>query len=171
MNAQSAIVPGAGFAWPDRQKPMAFLNNVEQEVAAGHRSSSKANPAEAQEVAMLVTQLMEANQPLSSGEGIGIITPYTGQVLQQPVHCLLKAVFWPAQAVAWLSNLICGRPRYSMISGKQSKPALIEGQTMACLCHAALTYHVDACWGRLKSRQTDVSFLYTRRHQHVAALA
>ena len=83
-------MPGAGFAWPNRQKPVAFLNIGEQEVAAGHRASSKANPGEAQHVATLVDQLMEANQTLSSGEGIDIITPYTGQVLQLSVHFLIK---------------------------------------------------------------------------------
>ena len=72
---------------------MAFLNIAEQEVAAGHRSSSKANPGEAHHVATLVEQLMEANQPLSSGEGMGIITPSTGQVPQLSVQLifLIKA--------------------------------------------------------------------------------
>lgn len=70
----------AGFPWPIRQKPVAFVDIAETEVAAGHRGSSWANPAEAKRVAMLVSQLMSANKPLSSGEGIGVITPYTGQV-------------------------------------------------------------------------------------------
>lgn len=70
----------AGFPWPIRQKPVAFLDIAEQEVAAGHRGSSWANPAEAKHVASLVSQLMLANKLLSSGEGIGVIMPCTGQV-------------------------------------------------------------------------------------------
>ncbi|KAK9863456.1 hypothetical protein WJX84_005269 [Apatococcus fuscideae] len=84
-NLANAVSPAQriaphGFAWPNRRKPVAFLDIPAQEVSAGHRGSSKANPKEAQRVASLLTELMNANQPLSSGEGIGIITPYTGQV-------------------------------------------------------------------------------------------
>lgn len=67
----------AGFAWPNKKKPVAFVDVKEAEAQSG---SSRANRSEAGLVANYIRKMMAADVALSSGEAIGIITPYAGQV-------------------------------------------------------------------------------------------
>lgn len=64
---------------------MAFVESGGAERRTGPRgdiaaAASLANDVEARLVALIVARLMAADPNLASGAGIGVITPYSGQV-------------------------------------------------------------------------------------------
>ncbi len=67
---------------------MAFVNVRGVEVRNEAHGTSYANPAEAKVVANIIAEMMTADATLASGEAIGIITPYAGQVtVHLPTTC------------------------------------------------------------------------------------
>ena len=77
VSASDRAVP-CGFAWPDRAKPLVFLNigsrAEELEISLG---SSKANPREVSAVCNLTYGLLDAG---IKSDAIGIISPYVAQI-------------------------------------------------------------------------------------------
>ena len=67
----------AGFTWPNKNIPVAFLNtpNSAEETS---KASSKLNDFEARQVCEVVLDLLKAGDVTS--EGIGIVTPYRAQL-------------------------------------------------------------------------------------------
>ncbi|KAK9866538.1 hypothetical protein WJX84_002418 [Apatococcus fuscideae] len=96
--------PLSGFKWPNRKRPVAFVNISSPELAAGARGVSKSNPAEARILTMMTRQLMAANESLLSGAGIGIITPYAGQVRE--IKYQLSICGYQPIAAALLNGLL-----------------------------------------------------------------
>ena len=81
--------------WPKAHKPVAFVECDGPERRTGTpgdiaAAASLANDAEARLVASIVVKLMAADPQLASGAGIGIITPYSGQV--GPLGCCLYSL-------------------------------------------------------------------------------
>ncbi|KAK9863459.1 hypothetical protein WJX84_011464 [Apatococcus fuscideae] len=77
----------AGFSWPKAHKPVAFVQSNGPERRTGTQgdiaaAASLANNTEARLVATIVSRLMAADPHLTSGAGIGVITPYSGQVTE-----------------------------------------------------------------------------------------
>ena len=80
-----------GFAWPSQGQPIAFLDCASEEQRTALPSSSSTgtsyqNKEEASVVVKVVQQLLSGAEAIQTKD-IGIITPYSGQVL---ICCLLS---------------------------------------------------------------------------------
>ena len=73
-----------GFPWPDRGRPLAFMDCTGQEhrtssVLGSSAGTSYQNTEEAQLVARVIQQLLSGPDAVQPSD-IGVITPYSGQV-------------------------------------------------------------------------------------------